>query len=234
MALFHARPMSTPVRLAVGAATLAGAGAIAATSLAGTAAGQPSDGNSGDVKVDGVPFDNDNNNEPHVGCEFRLKFFNFAPDQYPVTFTAQAPTDSNRVLLTDTVTVNQDPTFSRTYNFSELDFDGIQPQPQQGFHVKVTVDTGQGAGKHKVFWIKCVQPSPTKTKTMSPKPTMSKTKTTAPPKTSEVPATATVKPGEMPVTGGDMSSLLLAAGGLATAGSGLLLFARRLRRRTDS
>ena len=50
---------------------------------------------------------------------------------------------------------------SKTYT---LDFSGIEPHPQQGFHVKLTInaDGSQGADvKHKVFWVEgCDTPPP--------------------------------------------------------------------------
>ena len=50
---------------------------------------------------------------------------------------------------------------SRTY---VLDLSGIEPHPQQGVHVKLTVNAEGSRGadvKHKVFWVTdCGYPSP--------------------------------------------------------------------------
>lgn len=221
MALFHARPMSTPVRLAVGTATLAAAGAIGAAAFAGTAtAADNPPGNNGTVKIDGVPFDDGKGNEPHVICEFRLKFYNFdTPQTATVTFQAWPPTGSKQEILDpETMSVSGNPGTSRTYRFDE--FKGATPDPAKGLHIKVTVDTGQGNGKHKVFWLKpCAPPTSESPTTESP--------------TTRPPTTKATQKGALPITGSDPTALGLVASGLLTAGSGLLLFARRLRRRSE-
>ena len=80
-----------------------------------------------------------------------------------VTFRAHPPTGSGQVLLTDAVFIGEDNNSgggsqagldaSETYT---LDLSGFTPHPQQGFHVKLTVNAegSQGADKkHKVFWV---------------------------------------------------------------------------------
>src|SRR5438552_428134 len=42
-------------------------------------ASMASPGNNGTVKVDGVPFDQHTDNEPHPGCSFEITFFDFDP-----------------------------------------------------------------------------------------------------------------------------------------------------------
>jgi hypothetical protein len=88
-----------------------------------------------------------------------------------VTFRAHPPTGNRQVLLTDTVFIGEDDNSgggseagldaSATYT---LDFAGLTPHPQQGFHVKLTInaDGSQGADKkHKVFWVEdCPKPTP--------------------------------------------------------------------------
>jgi hypothetical protein len=85
------------------------------------------------------------------------------------------------VLLTDTVFIGEDDNSgggseagldaSETYT---LDFTGFEPHPQQGFHVKLTInaDGSQGADvKHKVFWVTgCVVPPTTTTTTTTTTP----------------------------------------------------------------
>lgn len=56
----------------------------------------------------------------------------------------------------------------RTY---ELDIRGADPQPNQGYHVKLAVNADGPRGsnvKHKVFWVEC-QTAPT-TPTTGPAP----------------------------------------------------------------
>ena len=139
-------------------------------------------GNNGTVKitphgeVDGIP-----QNTPHVGCVFDVEWYGFDEGDdivSQVTFQAWAPT---RVPMTvdgpAEVFVGADPASGAgvgsdadgtdtdngfdgeaTYTLS---FDG-EPHPQQGYHVKLTINTpgSQGADvKHKVFWVQdCEEP----------------------------------------------------------------------------
>jgi hypothetical protein len=122
-------------------------------------------GNNGTVKLDARPFDAAPDNEPHVGCTFQVDFYGYDKGALDalVTFEAHPPTGDGQVLLTDTVFIGEDDNAGggsedgldarRTYR---LDFTGITPHPQQGFHVKLTVNAegSQGADtKHKVFWV---------------------------------------------------------------------------------
>jgi hypothetical protein len=51
--------------------------------------------NPGTVKIDGVPWDDVQNNEPHPGCVFRLQFFGF-PENTDVSYKfAVYPPTSN-------------------------------------------------------------------------------------------------------------------------------------------
>jgi hypothetical protein len=183
------------VRVWITAATagmvLAGfAGAVSAT-----ATPNPK-GNNGTVKIDGAPFDNAPDNEPHVGCQFQVDFYGYDKGDLDarVTFTAHPPTlpaSSDRVLRTDSVFIGQDDNSgggstagldaSRTYR---LDFTGIEPHPKQGFHVKLTVNAegSQGADvKHKVFWVAgCESPGPSPTHSPSPSHTPSPTHSPSP------------------------------------------------------
>jgi hypothetical protein len=128
-------------------------------------------GNNGTVKVtphgevDGIP-----QNTPHVGCVFDIEWYGFDEGDdiiSQVTFEAWAPT---RVPMTvdgpSEVLVGEDPASGAgtdsgfdgeaTYRLS---FDG-EPHPQQGYHVKLTINTpgSQGADvKHKVFWVQACE-----------------------------------------------------------------------------
>jgi hypothetical protein len=147
---------------------LVGIAATAAMALAFTAAPVLADppGNNGTVKIDGVAFDSHPDNEPHVGCPFQVDFYGFDEgDLYAtVTFAAHPPSGTGTI-LTDSVFIGEDDNSgggseagldaSRTYDLSGL-LDGLYFHPEQGYHIKLTVNAegSQGADtKHKVFWV---------------------------------------------------------------------------------
>ena len=125
-------------------------------------------GNNGTVKVDGVPFDQHPDNEPHVGCTFQIDLYNYDEGdlQAIITFELHNPTDDGELTVSGdplVLDIGDDPNgggtdldASGTYTLS---FTG-DPHPQQGHHVKLTVNAegSQGADvKHKVFWVEgCV------------------------------------------------------------------------------
>ena len=130
-----------------------------------TAGGDPA-GNNGTIKVDGVPFDDAPDNEPHPGCVFQVDFYGFDAGDLSadVSFEAVSPT-AGGVLLTDTVPIGEDShagggserglDASKTYDLTTA-LAGIEPQRNQGWHVRLTVhaDGSQGSDvKHKVFWV---------------------------------------------------------------------------------
>jgi hypothetical protein len=192
--------------LRITAAVILAGGMALLANLASAAPNPP--GNNGTVKIDDVPFDDAPNNEPHVGCEFQVDFYGFDQGNLnaDVTFESHPPTGPVQVLLTDTVFIGEDDNSgggseagldaSATYT---LDFTGIQPHPNQGFHVKLTVhaDGSQGADtKHKVFWTTgCGGVSPTTTTTTLPEETTTTTSTTLPEET-----TTTTLPEETTTT----------------------------------
>jgi hypothetical protein len=204
------------------AGVLATGGALAAvTSLvlvavlgsAGVApAGPNPPGNNGVVKIDGEAFDDHPDNEPHVGCVFQVDFYGFdAGDLFAdVTFEAHPPTGPVVVLLTDTVFIGEDDNSgggseagldaSETYT---LDLSGIEPHPNQGWHVKLTVnaDGAQGADvKHKVFWVTgCETPPTTTTSTSTTTTSTSTTSTTMQPTTTST-STSTTSTTSYPTT----------------------------------
>jgi hypothetical protein len=164
-----------------------------------------------------VPFDDAPNNEPHVGCEFQVDFYGFDEGDLnaDVTFESHPPTGPVQVLLTDTVFIGEDDNAgggsqagldaSATYT---LDFTGIQPHPNQGFHVKLTVhaDGSQGADtKHKVFWTTGCVPGTTTTTTRGGSSGATSTTGTT---------TTTVAGGE------DTTTTTSAGGGSASSGPG--------------
>jgi LPXTG-motif cell wall-anchored protein len=196
-------------------------------------------GNNGTVKIDTVDVDDqdDNNhaNHPHVPCDFQVRFFDFDLNQEAkITFTIHPPSGNGDVLLSETRTVSKDAATGgqdedEIFQYSGNDFglDKYKAQPQQGYHVKLTIESDgvPGGVKHKVFWLEC---KPTPTTPSSPPPT---TPGSPPPTTPGNPPPSSPGGnggGGLPVTG-------VAAGGIALAGlvliggGGALLFLRRRR-----
>ncbi len=119
-------------------------------------------GNNGTVKVEGEAIDNLHDNDPHVGCAFFLQWYGFdaGTRTTTVTFESQPPTGQDDVLLTDTFTFEGSGSGNtldaqRSYDLTDA-LAAFTPQPQQGFHVMLTVNTDFSQGsdvKHKVFWV---------------------------------------------------------------------------------
>jgi hypothetical protein len=177
------------------------------TFLAGLASAAPNPpGNNGTIKLDDTPFDDHPNNEPHVGCVFQVDFYGYDEGDLDaqVTFEAHPPTGERQLLLTDTVFIGEDDNrgggseagldASETYT---LDLTGIEPHPNQGVHVKLTINAegSQGADvKHKVFWVTGCVPAPTTTTTAPTTTTTAPTTTTVAPTTTTVAPTTTIAP----------------------------------------
>jgi len=129
---------------------------------AGVAAADPP-GNNGTVKIDGVEFDTHPNNEPHVGCIFQVDFYGYDEGDLDanVLFEAHPPT-GDAVLLQDVVSIGEDAAGGGTDLDAEATYDlsgplsAYEAHPQQGYHVKLTVNAEGSHGadvKHKVFWV---------------------------------------------------------------------------------
>lgn len=159
-----------------------GAGGAGGNGGVGNNANNNPPGNNGTVKIHnpGTPPD-DNANEPHVGCTFVTDYFGFdANQQLTAAFVAQPPSghgeDLNtpngdvitQVSGTNPVTTDadgngnsgtfQDATQTWEFNAAKAQTLGLTYQPQQGYHVQLTVTTGQpgpNGVKHKVFWVNC-------------------------------------------------------------------------------
>jgi hypothetical protein len=142
-----------------------GAMALPASAAHPDGGGDPS-GNNGTVKItpnaedDGIP-----QNTPHVSCVFDIEWYGFdegADIVSTVVFTMQAPTSDVGLSGTEPsqVFVGGDPAGGAGNDFDgeatfTLSFTGAA-DPEQGYHVKVTVHTpgSQGADtKHKVLWV---------------------------------------------------------------------------------
>jgi hypothetical protein len=167
----------------IAAAGISGALALAGSAAAGaqstSAGGDQPPGNNGTIKIHRTDTDQtDHANEPHVGCEFNVEFFGF--DGYAnsseMSFSLWSPTQPDEpVLYTRHVDLRVDngvngAEWDHEESFTAAQIIGtndVEPQAQQGYHVKLTVETDdaapQGATvKHKVFWM---QPCETSTST---------------------------------------------------------------------
>jgi hypothetical protein len=121
-------------------------------------------GNNGTVKVEGEALDHLHDNDPHVGCGFFIQWYGFDAGERTtiVTFDAQPPTGTGQgqTLLTDTFSFTGSGAGNALDAQKQYDLTaalaGFTPQPQQGFHVELTVNTDFSHGadtKHKVFWV---------------------------------------------------------------------------------
>jgi hypothetical protein len=159
------------------AGVMVGGGALV---LATGAATQDPPGNNGTVKVDDQPIDSIPNNNPHVGCVFRVDFYGYdeGVGDAEVIFEMHPPTqdvglsvagDTSPDIGEDAAGGGTDLDAAVTYT---LGFDG-DPHPIQGFHVKLTIHAPGSIGadvKHKVFWVQDCQP-PTQPPPTQPPPT---------------------------------------------------------------
>jgi len=127
-------------------------------------ASEAAPGNNGTIKLDGVPFDQHQDNEPHVGCLFQLDFYNYEQGNFNATvrFIVQPPTGKDILLDQRTIFIGGDPAGGGGDIDGELDEDlsaalvSFMAHPQQGYHVKVTVNAPHSVGadkKHKTFWV---------------------------------------------------------------------------------
>ena len=184
-----------------------GAVCLVAT-IPGQASADPP-GNNGTVKVDGIDFDDHPDNEPHVGCVFQVDWYGFDEGEdlfSDVTFEVHPPTGSPEVILTDEVFIGEDDNSgggseagldaSATYDLTTA-LEGFEPHPQQGWHVKLTVnnDGSQGADvKHKVFWVSgCETPPTTSTSTSTTEAPTTSTTEEATTSTTEEATTSTTE-----------------------------------------
>ncbi|MEV4261248.1 hypothetical protein [Kribbella sp. NPDC049584] len=157
-------------------------------------------GNNGTVKIEGADIQSgppDNN--PHQGCTFSVEFYNYDKGDYnaTVTFEDQAPTKDGGLQV---VSGNLHPFIGEDAAGGGTDLDARevytlkftgQPQPQQGYHVKLTVNAPGSIGndvKHKVFWVQGCDAPPTTPPTSPP------TTTDTPPTTTDTPPTTTDTP----------------------------------------
>jgi LPXTG-motif cell wall-anchored protein len=255
--------------------TAAGLGAGLLAVMAGPAAAQVDDppGNNGTVKVDDVPFDDHPDNEPHVGCEFQIDFYGFDEgdlnadvlfEAIPPTVSSDAiPPGAGEELISDTVFIGEDAAgggtdldASQTYDLTDA-LAGIEPHPEQGWHVKLTVHAEGSIGadtKFKAFWVSGCEVPTTSSSTSSSTTSSSTTSSTTPSSstsstmgstTSTVPGTAPSTPpssagvspttpattptGALPRTGSNTVPFLVGGLALIALGLGGVLGARHVR-----
>ena len=231
---------------------------IAGLSLLDTSAFAASNppGNNGTVKIHETELDSNPWNQPHVGCPFTVAFFGFdTGDVAHVLFTAWAPTGKGKTLLTDTVFIGADDNSGggsqagfdgeKTYT---LDFDGIVPHEQQGFHVKLKVTvTSPGSktpkfNKYKVFWAQpCVSSTSSSSTSSSTTTTTtlrgggssasSSSSTTSSTRGGGLGGAVSSTPtGPLPFTGSNPLPPLIAALALLALGGGTVVASRRHRK----
>lgn len=132
----------------------------------GAGSGHNPPGNNGTVKIHSVADDSGHHNVAHVGCSFVVDFWGFDQDQtLTVSFTGQAPTgngtpltldapDGTSITSPDPAGGGNDPDGELAFTATTADLSVLGAPAHEGYHVRLTVDTGQGGGhKYKVFWI---------------------------------------------------------------------------------
>ena len=148
----------------------AGAGILALSALAFTGAqgfAEDPPGNNGTVKIDGIPFDQYPNNEPHVGCIFEVDFYGYDEGDLfaKVRFKVWPPTGDMVELTRDRVFIGEDPNdgggslagldAEREYDLAPF-LKSYMAHPEQGYHIKLFVNAEGSQGsdkKHKTFWV---------------------------------------------------------------------------------
>lgn len=222
-------------RLALALVSMA-VGVAASVAFSAPAIAEPG-GNNGTVKIDGEPVDDGISNEPHVPCEFAVQFFGFDKGQEAdINFNIWSPSGDGELLLSEHKVISNDPAaggeLNETFLYSADDFDltNAELQPNQGYHLKLTIisDGVPGGKKHKVFWLQPCEatesPSPTPS-TASPSET-----TPPPPTTPGTPGESvspTTPPSGLPVTGAAATTLALTGLGLIGGGVALVWLRRR-------
>ena len=132
---------------------------------AGAAVAGDPPGNNGTVKANGTSLV-DQGNDAHAGCSFQIDFFGFdlgVPDA-TVALDLQPPTGGGQI-WSGTAFIGGDPAGGGTdYDGSfvvpdlsgPLAASGVTADPNQGFHITLTVNAPGSIGadtKHKTFWV---------------------------------------------------------------------------------
>jgi hypothetical protein len=140
----------------------------------GNGSGHNPPGNNGTVKIHSVAGDPGHHNVPHPGCSFVVDFWGFDQGQtLTVSFTGQAPTgmgvpvtigapDGTSVTSPDPAGGGNDPDGELVFTPTASELSVLGAPAHQGYHLRLTVNTGQGGGhKYKVFWISPCAPDTT-------------------------------------------------------------------------
>src|SRR5438270_4486558 len=122
-----------------------------------------SNGNQGSVKVDDDDIDDGPANHPHVICALRVVVEHGVGAPFDIDFLAQPPTtrqaDDQRLMIVHVPAGDDVSGLVDLRGFVA----GIVPNPQQGFHISITVHL-PGGDKHKVIWVQlCPQVTTTTT-----------------------------------------------------------------------
>ena len=196
--------MTQRTRSKVAWVAMIGGLALMAAAFALPVEADPPPGNNGVVKIAGVDIDAQPGNEPHVGCTFDIDFYGYeAGLPVSIVIDAQPPTGTGQLFSTTGVLDGDDATGggSQAGHDGRFPVDltaglaGFDPQPQQGYHLKltVTVDDGNPQGaqtKTKTFWASGCEPPPETTTTTEP----TTTTTTEPEATTTEPEATTTEP----------------------------------------
>jgi LPXTG-motif cell wall-anchored protein len=220
--------------------------ALLASLMSTSASAQPP-GNNGTVKIENVTVDNDddenNANHPHVACPFAVRWYGYdeGTRTFSVSFEAQPPSG---VGTTAIVSGPSGGTFQGGGPGDQVDHEEVYEvdtsdlfmQPNQGYHIKMTVTTDGSQGndtKHKVFWMgACAEESPSPTPSVEPtiEPSVLPTVIESPTVTPSVLGVKIVKPPTaLPHTGASTNTLIALFGvALILIGSGLVFRGREL------
>jgi LPXTG-motif cell wall-anchored protein len=220
----------------VSMAAMAAGAAFGAPALAATPTGDPG-GNNGTVKIDGVLVDSENDNdvdnEPHVPCTFEVEFFGFDLNQkadiklYGHPPSSEQPRfdlliDLQDQVVSDDSAAGADQDADRVFPFSVADLEeaGLEPHPNQGFHLRLDVFSPglPGGQKHKTFWVEPCPPSPS-----GSSPSNGNGNGSSPPPPPPPPTNGKA----LPVTGAAATTIGLTGVALIGGGAALLWFRRR-------
>lgn len=179
-------------------ASVASSSSTSGTATAKAGSGDPKThppGNNGTVKIDGMPWDNAPNNEPHPGCSLQIDFYNYEEGDLWAHGTLELwsptlPSSGSAVMYTYDEFVGGDPNGGGTdwdgsvtylHAYERAQAMGATPNKNQGYHVRLTVHVPAGSigadTKYKMLWLNCetettvggneVTPIPTPTSTTS-------------------------------------------------------------------
>jgi LPXTG-motif cell wall-anchored protein len=209
-------------------------GALFTLTPAAFAASAYPPGNNGTVKIQTTDVDSvdnsDSANDPHVPCSFSVVFDGFDLNQtVKIVVNIQPPSgDNNDELLNETKTFDT----AHTYDYTGADLKDLTTftfQPQQGYHLKLTIFIDGSEYKHKVFWLQCDAPTTPPTTETSGGGGGSSSTDPGDPGTSTSPGGG----GSLPLTGPAIGGIVAAGIGLVAAGT-VLVVARRRRDATDA